>query len=138
MRELIRFAPIQVEPTTTQIVMLVLNYTACVPVLIAVGVFSLFHLWSVVTNTTTIESWEKDRAVSLKRRGKIREAGRLLAFPRSRLSSLMYFRHSVSLPVPSRLCAKRTGGVGRESLVVDVAAADAWQWFELPSRNRHK
>ncbi|GAA5951325.1 hypothetical protein JCM8115_005119 [Rhodotorula mucilaginosa] len=62
-----------VEPTTTQIVMLVLNYTACVPVLIAVGVFSLFHLWSVVTNTTTIESWEKDRAVSLKRRGKIRE-----------------------------------------------------------------
>ncbi|GAA5869031.1 hypothetical protein JCM3774_002454 [Rhodotorula dairenensis] len=62
-----------VEPTTTQIVMLVLNYTACVPVLIAVGVFSLFHLWSVVTNTTTIESWEKDRAISLKRRGKIRE-----------------------------------------------------------------
>lgn len=73
------FFPVQVEPTTTQIVMLVLNYTACVPVLIAVGVFSLFHLWSVVTNTTTIESWEKDRAVSLKRRGKIREAGRSLA-----------------------------------------------------------
>lgn len=118
--------------------MLVLNYTACVPVLIAVGVFSLFHLWSVVTNTTTIESWEKDRAVSLKRRGKIREAGRLLAFPRSQLPSLMYIRHAVSVPVSSRLCAKRAGGVGRESLVVDVAAANAGRWSELPSRSRHK
>ena len=132
------FCPIQVEPTTTQIVMLVLNYTACIPVLIAVGVFSLFHLWSVVTNTTTIESWEKDRAVSLKRRGKIREAGRLLAFPRSRLPPLTYLRHSVSIPISSRLCAKRAGGVGRESLVVDVAATNAGRRVELSGRSRHK
>lgn len=72
----------QVEPTTTQIVMLVLNYTACIPVIIAVGVFSLFHIWSVLTNTTTIESWEKDRAVSLKRRGKIREVRVILQYSR--------------------------------------------------------
>ncbi|BGP38603.1 Palmitoyltransferase [Rhodotorula kratochvilovae] len=62
-----------VDPSTFQIVMLVLNYTACVPVIIAVGVFSLYHLWSVLVNTTTIEGWEKDKAASLKRRGKIRE-----------------------------------------------------------------
>ncbi|GAA5923042.1 hypothetical protein JCM1841_000291 [Sporobolomyces salmonicolor] len=60
-------------PTTFQVVMLVLNYTACVPVIIAVGVFSLFHYWSILTNTTTIEGWEKDKAASLKRRGKVRE-----------------------------------------------------------------
>lgn len=63
----------QSNPTTTQIVLLILNYTACIPVIIAVGIFSLFQLWSLLTNTTTIESWEKDRAASLKRRGKIRE-----------------------------------------------------------------
>ncbi|GAA5841627.1 hypothetical protein JCM5353_002753 [Sporobolomyces roseus] len=63
----------QRAPTTFQIIMLILNYTACVPVLMIVGVFSLFHFWSVVTNTTTIEGWEKDKAASLKRRGKIRQ-----------------------------------------------------------------
>lgn len=63
----------QGNPTTTQVVLLILNYTACLPVLIAVGIFSLLQFWSLFTNTTTIESWEKDRAASLKRRGKIRE-----------------------------------------------------------------
>ncbi|GAA5868652.1 hypothetical protein JCM8547_003769 [Rhodosporidiobolus lusitaniae] len=62
-----------VEPSTSQMVILVANYVLCVPVLLAVGVFSLFHLWSIVTNTTTIEGWEKDKVASLKRRGKIRE-----------------------------------------------------------------
>ena len=62
-----------VDPSTFQIVMLVLNYTACVPVVIAVGVFSLYHLWSVLVNTTTIEGWEKDKVATLRRRGKIHE-----------------------------------------------------------------
>ncbi|BGP14561.1 Palmitoyltransferase [Rhodosporidiobolus nylandii] len=61
------------NPSTFQMVILVMNYVACVPVLFAVGVFSLFHLWSVLTNATTIEGWEKDKVASLKRRGKIRE-----------------------------------------------------------------
>ncbi|GAA6059464.1 hypothetical protein JCM10212_005403 [Sporobolomyces blumeae] len=63
----------QRAPSTFQVIMLILNYTACVPVLLIVGVFSLFHFWSVLTNATTIEGWEKDKAASLKRRGKIRE-----------------------------------------------------------------
>lgn len=61
----------QRAPTTFQIVMLILNYTACVPVALIVGVFSLFHFWNVLTNATTIEGWEKDKCKSLKRRGKI-------------------------------------------------------------------
>ncbi|GAA5946917.1 hypothetical protein JCM3765_002074 [Sporobolomyces pararoseus] len=63
----------QRAPTTFQIVMLILNYTACVPVLLIVGVFSLFHFWNVLSNSTTIEGWEKDKVASLKRRGKIRQ-----------------------------------------------------------------
>lgn len=53
--------------------MLILNYTACVPVLMAVGMFSLYHFYCLVMNTTTIEGWEKDKAVTLKRKGKILE-----------------------------------------------------------------
>lgn len=56
--------------------MLIANYTLCVPTLFAVGLFSLFHFWSVATNTTTIEGWEKDKVAVLKRKGKIREVGR--------------------------------------------------------------
>ncbi|KAL8286497.1 hypothetical protein RQP46_004514 [Phenoliferia psychrophenolica] len=61
------------EPSTLHIVMLIANYTLCVPTLFAVGMFSLFHFWSVGTNTTTIEGWEKDKVAVLKRKGKIRE-----------------------------------------------------------------
>ncbi|KAK4704118.1 hypothetical protein P7C70_g2090, partial [Phenoliferia sp. Uapishka_3] len=61
------------EPTIFQIIMLIANYTLCVPTLLAVGMFSIFHFWSVGTNTTTIEGWEKDKVAVLKRKGKIRE-----------------------------------------------------------------
>lgn len=53
--------------------MLVLNYVAGVPVMIAVGMFSLYHFWSISFNTTTIEGWEKDKVAILKRKGRIRE-----------------------------------------------------------------
>lgn len=51
--------------------MLVLNYVTCVPVIFAVGCFSLYHLWLVCANTTTIEGWEKEKVATLKRKGKI-------------------------------------------------------------------
>jgi palmitoyltransferase len=57
--------------------MLILNYTLCVPVIMAVGMFSLFHFWSIASNTTTIEGWEKDKVAVLKRKGKIREVSSL-------------------------------------------------------------
>lgn len=34
---------------------------------------SIYHFWSLSGNTTTIEGWEKDKAATLLRRGKIRE-----------------------------------------------------------------
>lgn len=72
--------------------MIILNYVACVPVLIAVGGFrygsnhfffffltrsnndlSLYHFYALVGNTTTIESWEKDKVAVMVRKGKTRE-----------------------------------------------------------------
>ena len=40
---------------------------------LAVGCFSLYHAWCVVCNTTTIESWEKEKVAVLRRKGKILE-----------------------------------------------------------------
>lgn len=54
-------------------VFLVLNYALCIPVLLLVGMFSLYHFYCLSINTTTIESWEKDKVATMIRRGKIRE-----------------------------------------------------------------
>lgn len=52
---------------------LIANYATCLPVLLAVGLFSLYHFWCLCTNTTTIEGWEKDKAAVLMRKGRIKE-----------------------------------------------------------------
>ncbi|KAF8324127.1 zf-DHHC-domain-containing protein [Clavulina sp. PMI_390] len=59
--------------STTQLIIMILNFTLCIPVLLMVGGFSLYHFYCVATNTTTIEAWEKDKVATLIRRGKIRE-----------------------------------------------------------------
>jgi len=61
----------QFSPTTWQVVWCALNFAACIPVLVAVGLFSLYHFYLLATNTTTIEAWEKDKVAMLVRRGRI-------------------------------------------------------------------
>lgn len=69
----------QDEPSATELIFIVLNYTFCVPVILAVGGFSIYHFYCLCGNSTTIEGWEKDKAATLVRRGKIKEVGRLLS-----------------------------------------------------------
>ncbi|KDQ63231.1 hypothetical protein JAAARDRAFT_147325 [Jaapia argillacea MUCL 33604] len=61
------------EPTSLELIFIVLNYTACIPVTLAVGGFSIYHFYCLLGNTTTIEGWEKDKVAHLVRRGKINE-----------------------------------------------------------------
>ncbi|KAF9567799.1 palmitoyltransferase PFA4 [Agrocybe pediades] len=61
------------DPSTLELVMIIMNYVACVPVLLAVGGFSIYHLFALLNNTTTIEGWEKDKVSVLVKRGKARE-----------------------------------------------------------------
>ncbi|QRV80250.1 DHHC palmitoyltransferase [Ceratobasidium sp. AG-Ba] len=65
------------DPSTGELVFMILNYAACVPVILLVGGFSIYHFYCVASNQTTIEGWEKDKVATLIRRGKIRE----LKFP---------------------------------------------------------
>lgn len=66
-------ADTQNEPTAQDIIFLVFNFTACVPVWMCVGLFSWYHLYLISSNTTTVERWEKDKVATLVRRGKIEE-----------------------------------------------------------------
>lgn len=77
------------DPAGSEVAWIVANYVACIPVIAAVGVFryvfsaypynsspafhSLYHIYCLLTNTTTVESWEKDKVTRLVRRGKISE-----------------------------------------------------------------
>ena len=61
------------EPTSKEVAFLVLNYVFCGPVLLLVGVFSIYHIYCLCINQTTIESWEKDKVSTLIRRGRIRK-----------------------------------------------------------------
>ncbi|SPO44060.1 related to PFA4 - Palmitoyltransferase [Moesziomyces antarcticus] len=61
------------EPSTRELVWLVVNYALCLPVLLLVGVFSAYHFYCTAINQTTIESWEKDRTATMIRRGRIRK-----------------------------------------------------------------
>jgi len=57
----------------SELIFIILNFATCIPVLLAVGAFSLYHFWSLMGNTTTIEGWEKDKVATLVRHGKIQE-----------------------------------------------------------------
>ncbi|KAI0354615.1 zf-DHHC-domain-containing protein [Trametes cingulata] len=61
------------EPSGRELIFIVLNFATCIPVLVAVGLFSLYHFYSLLGNSTTIEGWEKDKVATLVRRGRIRE-----------------------------------------------------------------
>ncbi|KAI0931576.1 hypothetical protein AcW1_001057 [Taiwanofungus camphoratus] len=56
-----------------ELIFVILNYATCIPVLLAVGGFSLYHFYRLMGNTTTIEGWEKDKVATLVRHGKIHE-----------------------------------------------------------------
>ncbi|KAG8810017.1 hypothetical protein FRC17_003133, partial [Serendipita sp. 399] len=61
------------EPSGYELAFIVANYAACLPVIVVVGGFSLYHFYCLLTNTTTVEGWEKDAVTTLVRRGKISE-----------------------------------------------------------------
>ncbi|KIK70662.1 hypothetical protein GYMLUDRAFT_32702 [Collybiopsis luxurians FD-317 M1] len=56
-----------------EFVFILLNFVTCIPVLLSVGAFSLYHFNGLMNNTTTIEGWEKDKVATMVRRGKIRD-----------------------------------------------------------------
>jgi hypothetical protein len=55
------------------VLFLIFNFAACVPVWMCVGSFSIYHVYLATGNSTTIEGWEKDKVATLVRRGKIKD-----------------------------------------------------------------
>ncbi|KAF9215273.1 Palmitoyltransferase [Podila verticillata] len=60
-------------PTTSETVFLVVNIFVDGGVLLAVGTLCIYHLWSMMSNTSTIEVWEKEKVEGMIKKGKIRK-----------------------------------------------------------------
>lgn len=54
-------------------IILVVNMIALVPIILSVGCLSMYQYYCLLYNTSTIESWEKEKVATMIRRGKIRE-----------------------------------------------------------------
>ncbi|KAI8086229.1 palmitoyltransferase PFA4 [Halteromyces radiatus] len=67
----IRHFRFDAEPTTTEVIFLVLNFVLASVVLFCVGILSGYHLYCVIRNQSTIEAWERSKVETLIRRGKI-------------------------------------------------------------------
>ncbi|KAG0054566.1 Palmitoyltransferase [Gryganskiella cystojenkinii] len=60
-------------PSQQQILLIVVNMVLDGSVFIGISILTTYHYWCISSNTTTIESWEKDRVLTMIRRGKIRD-----------------------------------------------------------------
>ncbi|TIB67393.1 zf-DHHC-domain-containing protein [Wallemia mellicola] len=114
-------------PDNTETLIIVLNYISCIFVLLVVGSFSVYHIYSTATNTTTIESWEKDKVNNLVNRGKIRD----IKFP-YRLSVYENICSVLGDRPILWLLPQRMKGDGLSFTV----AADTGKWVDVHSRGR--
>ncbi|KAI9323516.1 DHHC palmitoyltransferase-domain-containing protein [Dichotomocladium elegans] len=67
----IRHFRFNAEPSVFEVVMLVVNFILAFIVLFCVGILSIYHLYCMSRNQSSIESWERDKVKKLIRRGKI-------------------------------------------------------------------
>ncbi|KAG0168899.1 Palmitoyltransferase [Apophysomyces sp. BC1034] len=67
----IRHFRFEAEPTMTEVTFMVINFVLACVVLFCVGILSMYHLYCLARNQSTIEAWERGKVESLIRRGKI-------------------------------------------------------------------
>ncbi|KDN53573.1 hypothetical protein K437DRAFT_2555 [Tilletiaria anomala UBC 951] len=68
-------------PTTAVTVLCILNYIFCGITLLLVGVFTMWHIWLLCNNMTTVESAETDKVETMVRRGRLARGRDLIDFP---------------------------------------------------------
>ncbi|KAF9950706.1 Palmitoyltransferase [Mortierella alpina] len=59
-------------PTKLQVIFMAVNIIVDGGVLLAVGILCIYHLWSMASNTSTIEVWEQEKVEAMIKKGKLR------------------------------------------------------------------
>ncbi|KAI7901721.1 DHHC palmitoyltransferase-domain-containing protein [Cokeromyces recurvatus] len=60
-----------IYPTTLEAIFISINMILTAAIMISVGILTIYHIYCITTNTTTIEGWEKGRSLTIKGMGKI-------------------------------------------------------------------
>ncbi|KAF8945332.1 Palmitoyltransferase [Haplosporangium gracile] len=115
-------------PTKAQIVFLAVNIIVDGGVLVAVGILCIYHLWCLMSNTSTIEVWEQEKVEAMVKKGKLRKA----KFPYD-VGYLRNYRQILGESVWFWLWPQPMQGSGTEFAVTDDKdAATVW-----PPREYH-
>lgn len=72
-RQLIPWNLFQNPVNMGRVVIMGIDLFLDVPVTVAVGILSGYHIYCLTTNTTTIEGWERDETVTVKYKDKIKK-----------------------------------------------------------------
>ncbi|EIE89830.1 hypothetical protein RO3G_14541 [Rhizopus delemar RA 99-880] len=67
----IRHFQFDAEPSTSDIILMVINFVLVFVVLFAVGILSGYQFYCLLRNQSNIEAWERGKVETLVRRGKI-------------------------------------------------------------------
>ncbi|KZV71004.1 zf-DHHC-domain-containing protein [Peniophora sp. CONT] len=119
-------------PGTVEFIFIILNFVTCIPVLLMVGGFSIYHFWLLSGNTTTIEGWEKDKAATLMRRGKIRE----IKFP-YHLGLRRNIESVLGVNPMLWCCPSVPQGNGLKYVLSDTDGKSS-QWHEIARHKQHR
>ncbi|KAF9977916.1 Palmitoyltransferase [Actinomortierella ambigua] len=123
----------ELAPTNTQIVFLILNIFVDGGVLLAVGSLCVYHLWSLINNTSTIEVWEIEKVEKMIKAGKMRKT----KFPYD-LGCKRNYRQVLGPRLWMCLWPQKMHGTGLEYEVMDdKLAATLWPPREYQTSKRH-
>ncbi|KAK3845147.1 MAG: DHHC palmitoyltransferase-domain-containing protein [Linnemannia gamsii] len=115
-------------PTKSQIIFLAVNILVDGGVLLAVGILCIYHLWCLVSNTSTIEVWEQEKVDAMVKKGKLRKS----KFPYD-VGCLRNYRQILGNNILLWLWPQAMQGSGTEYAVTDDKdAATVW-----PPREYH-
>ncbi|KAG0004694.1 Palmitoyltransferase [Modicella reniformis] len=101
-------------PTKTQVIFMAVNIAVDGGVLLAVGILTIYHFWSMATNTSTIEVWEQEKVDAMIKKGKIRK----VKFPYD-VGCLRNYRQVLGPTIWLWLCPQRMLSSGTEFPVCD-------------------
>ncbi|KAF9185915.1 Palmitoyltransferase [Haplosporangium sp. Z 767] len=119
-------------PTKTQIIFMAVNIIVDGGVLLAVGILCVYHLWSLMTNTSTIEAWEQEKVEGMIKKGKIRK----IKFPYD-IGCMRNYRQVLGPNIWLWLWPQRMLGSGTEYEVNDDKdAAKVWPPREYQTSKR--
>lgn len=119
-----------------EVVFLVINFILAFVVIFCVGILSVYHLYCMSRNQSSVESWERSKVKTLIRRGKIMPVSTNTTHLWCEMNSTLCILGSLSIwcwLVPQYLFSAR-----KQSIVMALATKSNKRWFDISCTTWHR